>query len=64
MPPYNFERYLERAEESLCKRLDTGEISHAEFELEMKALRDEERDAYMQDREDAMARVDDEWGYR
>ena len=56
------ERQMEREEEALSNDLATGRISRADYNEAMRDLQREARDAYHEDREDAMRRVDDDWG--
>lgn len=62
MPPFQFQRYIERTEDELCRQVNSGEISREEYNAAMRDLAAEEREAYEADRQDALDRVDDDWG--
>ena len=57
------ERAADREEDALARDLAEGRISQATYNAEMRNIQREFRDAYEQDREDALRSVDDEWGY-
>jgi len=57
------ERMADREEELLSRDLAEGRITQAEYNAEIRNLQREITAAYHEDREDALRRVDDEWGY-
>lgn len=56
------ERQLDCEADALGESLASGEISNSEFNDRMRDLQRDARDAYEQDREDALEAVRDEWG--
>jgi hypothetical protein len=56
------ERQADREEELLSRDLADGRITRAEYNTEMRNLQREIRYAYEADREEALRRVDDDWG--
>lgn len=62
MPNSQFIKYLEDREDDLVQARNNGEISETEFQKEMRALAQEERDEYEHDLQDARDRVDSDWG--
>lgn len=59
---HQIERQLDREEDRLCADLNAGRISRADYNEEMRQLQRDARDAYEEDREDALRNVDAEWG--
>lgn len=60
---HQFERQMEREEEALSRDLANGSISQADYNEAMRDMQREARYAYEQDREDALERVRDDWGW-
>lgn len=56
------ERAADREAEYYAERFASGEITREEYNRQMQELQRDVRDAYEQDREDALREVDAEWG--
>jgi hypothetical protein len=59
---WQVERQLEREEDRIVEDYNAGRITREEYNAEMRQLQRDARDAYEQDREDAIRDVDAEWG--
>lgn len=56
------ERAADREEEYYAQQLADGAITRQQYNEYMRELQRDVRDAYEQDREDALRDVDGEWG--
>lgn len=59
---WQVERQLDREEDQLVADFNAGRISREDYNEGMRDLQRDARDAYAQDREDALRDVDAEWG--
>lgn len=59
---WQIDRQLRREEDRVLAAYNSGELSREEYNAEMREIARAEREAYEQDREDALRHVDAEWG--
>ena len=56
------DRHIDREESRLVEAFNRGDIGREEYNREMRALQQEAREAYQADCDEALERVNGDWG--
>lgn len=60
---WQIDKQSRREEDRLLEDYNNGDISREDYNAEMREIARAEREAYEQDRDDALREVDAEWGW-